>query len=70
LGTVLAKVNPEVAFCDQDSKGYTLLTLTQDTATAEYVTLSTVIAKQFTRKVASTWVKSSRTRAALRRVLA
>ena len=53
FGALLAKVNPEVAFCDQDDKGYTLLTLTPSTATAEYITVSTVTAKTFTRKVAA-----------------
>ena len=53
LGAILAKVNPEVAFCDQDNKGYTLLTLTPKRVTAEYVTLSTVLAKPFTSKVAA-----------------
>ena len=53
LGAVLAKINPEVAFCDQDNKGYTLLTLTPDQVTADYVTLSTVMTKPFTRKIAS-----------------
>jgi alkaline phosphatase D len=51
LGTVLAEGSPEVAFCDQDNKGYTLLTLTPDAATAEFVTVSTILTRPFERKV-------------------
>ena len=51
LGTLLAKANREVAFCDQDSKGYTLLTLERGSATAEHVAVSTVLAKPFERRV-------------------
>lgn len=51
LGRVLADVNREVAFCDQDRKGYTLLTLNAQTATAEFVAVSTVLSKPFERSV-------------------
>ncbi len=53
LGAVLAKANREVAFCDQDAKGYTVVTLTPDAATAEHIALSTVLAKPFTRQIAA-----------------
>ncbi len=53
LGAVLAKANREVAFCDQDAKGYTIVTLTPDAATAEHIALSTVLAKPFTRQIAA-----------------
>lgn len=59
LGAVLAKINPEVAFCDQDNKGYTLLTLTPKKVAAEYVTMSTVLAKPFTRNVAAKFACSA-----------
>ena len=68
LGAMLAKVNREVAFCDQDSKGYTLLTITRDTAKADYVAVSTIVAKPFTRKVVASFVKSARGRTVLTRV--
>lgn len=55
LGTALAEANPEVTYCDQDGKGYTLLTLTPDAATAEFVTVSTILKKPFTRAVAATY---------------
>lgn len=55
LGTALAEANREVAYCDQDSKGYTLLTLTPAAATAEFVTISTILEKPFTRSVAATY---------------
>lgn len=55
LGTALAAVNREVAFCDQDHKGYTLLTLTPQAATAQFVTVSTILAKPFDRQVVATY---------------
>lgn len=51
LGAVLAQVNREVVFCDQDAKGYTLLTLTPEAAIAEHVAVSTVFAKPFERHI-------------------
>jgi alkaline phosphatase D len=68
LGAVLAKVNPEVAFCDQDRKGYTLLTLTPDTATAEFVMVSTVLSKPFTREVAARFAVPARQRSPFRQL--
>ena len=65
IGALLARVNPEVRFCDQDNKGYTVLTLTPDTATAEFVVVSTVTAKPFTRKVAAKFTTSASRRAPL-----
>ncbi len=53
LGAVLAEVNREVVFCDQDAKGYTLLTITPRDVTAEHVTVSTVLSKPFTRRIAA-----------------
>jgi alkaline phosphatase D len=53
LGKPLAEANREVAYCDQDGKGYTLVTLTPGQATAEFVTVSTIYAKPFTRTVAA-----------------
>ena len=38
-------------YCDQDRKGYALLTLTSKTATAEFVTVSTVLTKPFAREI-------------------
>jgi alkaline phosphatase D len=55
LGTAIAEVNREVAFCDQDNKGYTLVTLTRAAATAEFVTVSTIVAKAFTRDIVATY---------------
>ncbi|MFY8195778.1 MAG: alkaline phosphatase D family protein [Novosphingobium sp.] len=53
LGKIIAQQSPEVAFCDQDMKGYTVVTLTPETATAEFVTVSTVMSPQFTRGIAA-----------------
>jgi alkaline phosphatase D len=58
---VLAQVNREVAFCDQDNKGYTLLTLTPDRASAEFVAVSTVLAKPFERRVVATYATGAGT---------
>jgi alkaline phosphatase D len=60
LGALLARVNPEVAFCDQDRKGYTLLTLTPSSAKADFITVSTVTQRNFTSERAASWVKSAR----------
>lgn len=47
LGALLEGTNPEVLFCDQRSKGFTLLTLTPDAAKAELIAVSTITAKPF-----------------------
>lgn len=59
LGALLAKVNPEVAFCDQDRKGYTVLTLTPSSATADFITVSTITQRSFTTERVARWVKSA-----------
>ncbi|MGJ3629629.1 alkaline phosphatase D family protein [Sphingomonas sp. MMS24-JH45] len=51
LGPILADANKEVVFCDQDSKGYALLTLTPREAVAEHVAVSTILTKPYTRRV-------------------
>jgi alkaline phosphatase D len=51
LGALIAQANHEVVFCDQDSKGYTLLTLEPAAVTAEHVAVSTILAKPFERRV-------------------
>lgn len=51
LGQFLAAANQDVAFCDQDNKGYALVTLTPEQARAEHVTVSTIYAKPFERHV-------------------
>jgi alkaline phosphatase D len=48
IGKLIADANPEVAFCDQDGKGFLLLTLTPRQAVAEFRTVSTVVARPFT----------------------
>ena len=48
LGLALMAANPqEVKFCDQSSKGFVLLTLTQEHATAELRAVSTIMAKPY-----------------------
>ena len=51
LGAILADANREVVFCDQDAKGYLLLTLTPQEAIGEHVAVSTILARPFTRRV-------------------
>lgn len=51
LGRLLAAANQEVAFCDQDHKGYSLLTLTAQQARAEHWAVSSVTSKDFTSRV-------------------
>lgn len=60
LGKVIAAQSPEVAFCDQDRKGYTMVTLTHEAATAEFVTVSTVMTKDFTSAIAGRYVRSAK----------
>jgi alkaline phosphatase D len=53
IGALIAEANKgEVRFCDQDRKGFTLLTLTPQHATADFRTVSTVLAKPFTQATA------------------
>jgi len=48
LGLALMAANPgEVRFCDQSSKGFILLTLTREAATADLRAVSTILAKPY-----------------------
>ncbi|RZT53260.1 alkaline phosphatase D [Sphingomonas sp. BK036] len=54
IGTLIADANAgEVRFCDQDGKGFTLLTLTPEHATADSITVSTVMTKPYTQATAA-----------------
>jgi alkaline phosphatase D len=44
LGSLLQQASPEVALCDQREKGYILLSLTPEKATADYVAMATIYA--------------------------
>jgi alkaline phosphatase D len=56
IGREIAAANPRtVRFCDQDDKGWLHLTLTRDTATARYMTVSTVLAKPYAQGCAAIW---------------
>jgi alkaline phosphatase D len=59
LGRFLAEANEEVEYCDQDNKGYALVRLTPSRAQAEYVTVSTVLAKPFERQIAARFEAAS-----------
>lgn len=56
LGTWLAQGAPEVAYCDQDRKGYALVTLTAAQARVDHVTVSTVLTQDFTSSVGASHV--------------
>lgn len=44
LGALLEQASPEVEFCDQRAKGYVLLRLTPERATADYVAMTNIYA--------------------------
>ncbi|WP_396593910.1 alkaline phosphatase D family protein [Brevundimonas sp. R86498] len=56
LGAMLAARNDEVVFCDQNAKGYILLTLTPERAEAKLQSVSTIRAKPYEARTLSTWV--------------
>ena len=69
VGTLPADANEEVLFCDQRAKGYILLTLTRDTARAEYRAVSTIMAKQFEERTVATYeVRAGDAQVEMRRV--
>jgi alkaline phosphatase D len=50
IGALIKQASPEVAFCDQDAKGFLLLTLTPERAEADFRGVSTVTARPFTTR--------------------
>lgn len=54
-GEVIARVNKEVVFNDQTSKGYVLLTLTREEARADMVAVSSIVELTFTTRVVKTF---------------
>jgi len=50
LGVHIAEANDEVEFCDQDSRGFLLLTLTRERARADLIAVSTVLDRDFTTR--------------------
>ncbi len=56
IGRFIEQANREVAYCNQDKKGYTLLTLTPERAQADFVTVSTVLDRAFTAEVDASFV--------------
>lgn len=55
IGTAIEQGAPEVRFCDQDNKGYLLLTLDRKAARAEFKVVSTVLAKPYDTRVIARW---------------
>jgi alkaline phosphatase D len=70
IGKIIADQSPEVAFCDQDRKGYTMVTLTPESATAEFVTVSTVVTQEYTSAVAARYVRATRKNVPLQKISA
>lgn len=69
LGKLLSDANEEVAFCDQNRKGYIVLTLTRRDARADYVAVSTILSKPYeTNIVASFEVDANERQQRLRRL--
>ena len=56
VGEVFASANREVVFSDQAAKGFVLLSLSREEAKAEFVAVSTIIAKPFETRVIKTFV--------------
>jgi alkaline phosphatase D len=53
LGQWLTAGAEEVIYCDQDNKGYALLTLTPEEARVDHITVSTVFSPEYQRRVAA-----------------
>lgn len=47
IGQYIEQANREVAYCNQDKKGYTLLTLTPEGARADFIIVDTVLDRNF-----------------------
>ncbi|MDP9412954.1 MAG: hypothetical protein M3Q08_02450 [Pseudomonadota bacterium] len=50
FGQLIADANDEVAYCDQNQKGFILLTLTPEFARGDYIAVSTVLEKPYTTR--------------------
>jgi len=69
LGKMLEDANKEVAYCNQKAKGYILLTLTRDSARADLVAVSTILAKPYEAKtIAAFEVAPGASRAPVRKL--
>jgi alkaline phosphatase D len=55
IGAAIERAGPEVRFCDQDNKGYLLLTLDARAARAEFKAVSTVLAKPYATRTVARW---------------
>ena len=51
IGRLIEQANAEVAYCNQDAKGYGRLTLSPSEARVDFVTVDTVTTRQFTPRV-------------------
>ncbi|NVD44998.1 alkaline phosphatase D family protein [Qipengyuania atrilutea] len=56
IGRYIEAANEEVAYCNQDKKGYTLLTLTPAEAKADFITVDTVLDRKFDAEVDASFV--------------
>lgn len=53
IGTLIEQANDEVLFCDQDAKGYVLLTIDHSAVTADFRTVSTVLVPTYEERSAA-----------------
>lgn len=51
IGALIEQANPDTACCNQDSKGYTLLTLRRGSARADFVAVSTVVSSIYETRI-------------------
>ncbi|MBI1399749.1 alkaline phosphatase D family protein [Hyphomonas sp.] len=58
LGQLIADVNPEVVWHDPFSHGFTLVTLTPESARADYRTVSTIYASEYTAATVASYAAS------------
>ena len=65
IGKLIAQANEEVLFCDQDSKGYVLLTLDREGATADFRAVSTVLVPAYDERSVARYRCSAGAKAAL-----
>lgn len=55
LGQLLAAANDEVVYCDQDNKGYAIVTLRPEEARADHIAVSTVFTTPFERQMSASY---------------
>ena len=65
IGALIEQANEEVLFCDQDHKGYVLLTLDRQAATADFRAVSTVLVPAYEERSVARYRCTAATKTAL-----